>query len=123
MHHFVARVGVVDLVSIETSMRLIFNNINLKGVYHQRSIEKACIVGVYHPVEQSDIPKTAVITPIGLFEYLYMHFSLGNAGQTFQRFIDETLQGKPCLASLDGILVASFDELSHLSDLDWSLNS
>ncbi|GBM04367.1 Retrovirus-related Pol polyprotein from transposon 297 [Araneus ventricosus] len=86
--------------------KIIFSKFHLKRVYHQIS------------VEQSDIPKTAVITPVGLFEYLYMPFGLRNVGQTFQRFIDETFRGIPCFAYLDDILVASSDEQSHLSDLE-----
>ena len=34
-------------------------------------------------VASEDIPKTAVITPFGLFEYPYMTFGLRNAGQSF----------------------------------------
>ncbi|KAG5322722.1 RTJK polymerase, partial [Pseudoatta argentina] len=40
------------------------------------------------PVRESDISKTAIITPFGLFEFLYMIFGLRNAAQTFQRFMD-----------------------------------
>jgi hypothetical protein len=35
-----------------------------------------------------DIPKTAIITPFGLFEYLFTPFWLSNAAQTFQRMMD-----------------------------------
>ena len=55
-----------------------------------------------------DVPKTAVITPFGLYEFLRMPFGLRNAGQSFQRFMDEVLEGLDCIfVYLDNILVAS----------------
>ena len=40
-------------------------------------------------VHQEDIPKTAIITPFGLYEYLMMPYGLRNAAQTFQRFMHQ----------------------------------
>ena len=37
--------------------------------------------------------KTAIITPFGKFEYIRTPFGLRNAGQTFQRFMDEAVRG------------------------------
>jgi hypothetical protein len=50
------------------------------------------------PVVTKDIPKTAITTPFGLFEYLFTLFGLSNAAQTFQRMMDRTTDGwKVCL--------------------------
>lgn len=66
------------------------------------------------PVEESDIQKTAIITPFGLFEFTRMTFGLCNAAQTFQRFINEVLRGLDfCFAYIDDILVASENDEEH----------
>ena len=64
------------------------------------------------------IPKTAVTTAFGLFEFVHMPFGLRNAAQTFQRFLDQVLRDFDfTYAYIDDILVASSDEQEHLQHL------
>ncbi|KAM0726712.1 Transposon Ty3-I Gag-Pol polyprotein [Formica fusca] len=66
------------------------------------------------PVHEEDVPKTAITTPFGLYEFKFMPFGLRNAAQTFQRFINEILRGLDfCYAYIDDILVASATEEEH----------
>ncbi|XP_025835993.1 uncharacterized protein LOC112906301 [Agrilus planipennis] len=70
------------------------------------------------PLAEEDVPKTAITTPFGLFEFTHMSLGLRNAAQTFQRFIDEVLQGlELCCAYIDDILVVSASLEEHLDHL------
>lgn len=70
------------------------------------------------PVHAPDIPKTAITTPFGLFEFPFMTFGLRNAGQTFQRFVDEMTRGLDfCFPYLDDFLIFSKTETEHKNHL------
>ena len=57
----------------------VFSKVDLFKGYHQI------------PVAPEDVKKTGVITPFGLFIFPCTPFGLKNAGQDFQRLMDELL--------------------------------
>ena len=60
-------------------------------LYNAMVFSKLDLIKGYHQVlvAEADKAKTPIITPFGLFEYNFMPFGLRNAGQTFQRLIDQ----------------------------------
>jgi cleavage and polyadenylation specificity factor subunit 1 len=66
-----------------------------------------------------DILKTAIITPFGLFEYLFTPFGLSNVAKTFQRMMDQTSDGlEGVFAYMDNSRLGSPDRKTHLNHLE-----
>jgi RNase H-like domain found in reverse transcriptase/Reverse transcriptase (RNA-dependent DNA polymerase) len=83
-----------------------FSKIDLKKGYYQILMNAA------------DIPKMAVATPFGLYEFTCMPFGLQNAGSTFQQLIDRVLSGLPfSFCYLDNIISASPSHDQHMVHL------
>ena len=84
----------------------VFSKIDLFKGYHQI------------PVADKDVGKTGVITPFGLFVFPRTPFGLKNAGQDFQRLMDEILGDIPrVFVYIDDILIASESYDQHYEDL------
>ncbi|CAN2391270.1 K02A2.6-like [Pristimantis euphronides] len=72
------------------------------------------------PMSQEARERSAFITPFGLYEFLVMPFVMKNAPATFQRLVDQLLEGLGgfAVAYLDDIAIFSStweDHLKHLS--------
>ena len=88
-----------------------FSKVDLCKAFHQILIDKR------------DRWKTCVATPWGLFNFKRLSMGLKNSGQSFQRLIENVLQGLPqTFVYLDDILVYTESEEEHLRILEELFN-
>lgn len=89
-------------------------------LHGKKTFAKIDIRKAFHqvPIEPADIPKTAIATPLGLFEFPYMTFGLCNAAQTFQRIMHEMCRDLDFVfCYLDDLCVASDNDEQHAEHL------
>jgi len=97
-------------------LRTLTMSLHNKKVFSKIDLQQAYL---QIPVAPEDIPKTAIITPFGLFEFLFTPYGMKNSGATFQRFIDSIFFNVPNVyCYIDDLLIASDNETQHLSDLE-----
>ena len=68
------------------------------------------------PVAKDSRPKTAFVTPFGLFQFNVMPFGLQGAPATFQRLMDKVLHG------MEEFAVAYLDDVVTAGECTWNIS-
>eukprot|EP00798_Chlamydomonas_sp_ICE-L_P026126 gene26126-biopygen20617 len=82
----------------------VFSNLDLRNAYHNIRLH------------DSDVPKTAFITPMGLYEFKVLPFGLANAPSAFTKVMNTVFRdliGKFVVIYLDDILIFSSNDDEH----------
>ena len=101
---------------------------NLEELFDQlreaRVFSKLDLISGFNQVRiaEEDIPKTAIITRYGHFEFTVMHFGLTNAPATFQSMMNDVLSkaglGKWVVVFIDDVLIFSRSRAEHIVHME-----
>ena len=85
----------VNTVTVKNSYPLPRVDHVIYAIGNAKFVTKIDLLKGYYQVELSDNAKeiSALITPFGLYEYTVMPFGMCNAPSTFQRIINQIIEG------------------------------
>ena len=97
------------LPTLSTFNELLVECTVFSKVYLKQAFQQVCVA-------ESSQEETAIITALGLFKFLRMHFGLQNAAQCFPQNVHQLLKDLPfaTLVYMDDLTVGSVNEGQHL---------